>query len=150
MPRKANAFGNWARQPHTIRQDPQWRAALKAALAPRRVNLAINNVGGKLLAEVINTLGNLGKASLVGRLAGPVPSFNTAALFFRRIRLGGVAVGAYTSAETLAAWHEVVRLLSRTGARPQVDSVWPFDQLPKAFERLAQGPMGKVVLQVKG
>jgi len=70
-------------------------------------------------------------------------------LFFRRIRLGGVAVGAYSGAETLAAWREVVRLLGRTAARPQVDSVWPFEELPKAFERLAQGPMGKVVLQVK-
>jgi len=130
--------------------DPRWREALKAALAPCRVELAIDNIGGKLLPEVIDTLGNLGKASLVGRLAGPVPDFNTAALFFRRIRLGGVAVGAYSNAETLAAWHDVVRLLSQTGARPQVDSVWPFDQLPGAFERLAKGPMGKVVLQVKG
>jgi NADPH2:quinone reductase len=130
--------------------DPRWGQALKAALAPRRVDLAIDSIGGKLLPEVIDTLGNLGKASLVGRLAGPVPEFNTAALFFRRIRLGGVAVGAYTSAETFAAWHEVVRLLSAAAARPQVDSVWPFDQLPKAFERLAQGPMGKVVLQVNG
>ncbi len=130
--------------------DPRWREALKAALAPCRVDLAIDNIGGKLLPEVIDTLGNLGKASLVGRLAGPVPDFNTAALFFRRIRLGGVAVGAYSNAETLSAWGDIVRLLSRTGARPQVDSVWPFDQLPRAFERLAQGPMGKVVLQVKG
>jgi NADPH2:quinone reductase len=130
--------------------DPQWRQALKAALAPRRVDLAIDNIGGGLLPEVIDTLGNLGKASLVGRLAGPVPNFNTATLFFRRIRLGGVAVGAYSSPEALAAWREVVRLLSHAAARPQVDSVWPFDQLPKAFERLAEGPMGKVVLQLKG
>jgi hypothetical protein len=44
---------------------------------------------------VIETLGDQGKVSLVGRLAGPVPEFNTAALFFRRIRLGGVAVSTY-------------------------------------------------------
>ncbi|MGO8678269.1 MAG: quinone oxidoreductase family protein [Limisphaerales bacterium] len=129
--------------------EPRWRQALKTAIAPRRVALAIDNVGGALLPEVIDTLGDLGKASLVGRLAGPVPNFNTASLFFRRIRLGGVAVGAYSSSEALAAWREVVRLLSLAAARPQVDSVWPFEQLPRAFERLAQGPMGKVVLQVK-
>jgi NADPH2:quinone reductase len=130
--------------------DPGWRRALKTALAPARVELAIDNIGGSLLPEVIEMLGNLGKVSLVGRLAGPVPEFNTAALFFRRIRLGGVAVGAYGSAEGRAAWEEVVRLLAKSGARPQVDSVWPFEQLPRAFERLAQGPMGKVVLEVKG
>ena len=36
-------------------------------------DLAIDNVGGTLLPEVFETLGNNGKVSLVGRLAGPVP-----------------------------------------------------------------------------
>ena len=130
-------------------EESQWRAQLKAFLALRRVDLAIDNIGGKLLPEVIDTLGDLGKVSLVGRLAGPVPNFNTAALFFRRIRMGGVAVGASTAAESQANWRHVLALLARTGARPQVDQVFPFDQLPKAFERLAQGPMGKVLLAVR-
>jgi NADPH2:quinone reductase len=121
---------------------------LKQALAPRRVDLAIDNIGGTLLPEVIETLGDAGRVSLIGRLAGPVPSFNTAALFFRRIRMGGIAVGANTNAESRAAWQEVLSLLARTGARPLVDSVLPFDQLPQAFERLAAGPMGKVIVQV--
>jgi NADPH:quinone reductase len=130
-------------------EDARWRQAVKVEAAPRRVDLAIDNVGGKLLPEVIDTLGELGRVSVVGRLAGPVPDFNTATLFFRRIRLGGVAVGAYTSAEARAGWQEVVRLLARSGARPVVDTIFPFDQLPKAFARLAEGPMGKVLLQVK-
>jgi len=130
-------------------EDPQWRQQLKGALAPRRVDLAIDNIGGKLLPEVIETMGEVGRISLVGRLAGPVPNFNTAALFFRRIRMGGVSVGAYSNAETRAAWHQILHLLSGTGARPQVDQIFPFEQLPKAFDRLAQGPMGKVMLRVK-
>jgi NADPH:quinone reductase len=130
-------------------EDPQWRTQLKELIAPHRVDLAIDNVGGKLLPEVIDTLGDLGKVSLVGRLAGPVPSFNTAALFFRRIRMGGVAVGANTAAESQENWRRVLALLARTKARPQVDQVFPFDQLPQAFERLAQGPMGKVLLAVR-
>ena len=130
-------------------EDPKWRQAVKSMLAPRRVDLAIDNIGGKLLPEVIDTLGEHGRVSVVGRLAGPVPNFNTATLFFRRIRLGGVAVSAWTNAESRAAWQEVLSLLARTGARPQVDQVFPFDQLPQAFERLAQGPMGKVLLAVQ-
>jgi len=129
-------------------EDPKWREAVKAHLAPRRVDLAIDNIGGKLLPEVIDTLGEQGRVSVVGRLAGPVPSFNTATLFFRRIRLGGVAVGAWTNAESRAAWRQVVELLARAGAHPQVDMVFPFDQLPQAFERLARGPMGKVLVAV--
>jgi len=129
--------------------DARWSLALKTALEPRRVDLGIDNIGGKLLPHVINTLGELGRVSLVGRLAGPVPNFNTATLFFRRLRLGGVAVGAWTNAESRAAWQEILNLLARTGARPQVDKIFPFGQLPQAFERLAQGPMGKVLLAVQ-
>jgi NADPH:quinone reductase len=130
-------------------EDPKWGLALKSTLEPRRVDLAIDNIGGKLLPQVISTLGDLGRISLVGRLAGPVPSFNTATLFFRRIRLGGMAVSSWTSAESRAAWQDILKLLARAGARPQVDKVFPFDQLPQAFERLAQGPMGKVLVAVK-
>jgi NADPH2:quinone reductase len=129
-------------------EDPKWRLAVKTMLAPRRVDLAIDNIGGELLPEVIDTLGENGRVSVVGRLAGPVPSFNTATLFFRRLRLGGVAVSAWTNAESRAAWQQVVDLLARAGARPQVDNVFAFDQVPQAFERLAQGPMGKVLLAV--
>ena len=130
-------------------QDPQWPRQLKEQLQGRRVGLAIDNIGGALLPQVIDTLGERGKVSVVGRLAGPVPQFNTATLFFRRIRLGGVAVGAYTNQESRSAWEAVVSLLQNSGARPLVDSVFPFERLPEAFERLAQGPMGKVLVRVK-
>ena len=130
-------------------EDPQWRQSLKKALAPRRVDLAIDNIGGKLLPELLDTMNEFGRVSVVGRLAGTVPEFNTAALLFRRLRLGGVHVGAYTNPEARAAWQQVLELLSRIGVRPLVDSVHPFEELPKAFGRLAEGPMGKVLLKVK-
>jgi NADPH2:quinone reductase len=125
-----------------------WRRALKAALGPRRVELAIDNVGGDGLPAVIETLGYGGKVSLVGRLAGPVPAFNTSTLFFRRLRLGGVAVGTYTSAESQAAWRAIPALLDLAKARPLVDSVHPFARLSDAFAQLARGPLGKVLLAV--
>jgi NADPH2:quinone reductase len=84
---------------------------------------------------------------VVGRLAGPVPEFNTASLLFRRLRLGGVAVNTYTTAENRAAWQDVVALLARAGTRPLVDSIFEFENLPKAFARLAAGPLGKVLLR---
>lgn len=129
-------------------QDPQWRQAAKNFLKPHRVQLAVDNIGGKLFPEVIDTLGENGRVSVVGRLAGPVPDFNTATLFFRRIRIGGVAVGAYTNAEARAAWQQVVALLDKSGARPLIDSIFSFEELPKAFVRLAEGPLGKVLLRV--
>ena len=126
--------------------DPNWPRQVLDYLKPRRVDLAIDNIGGELLPQLIETLGQRGRVSIVGRLAGPVPQFNSASLIFRRLRLGGVAVGAYGAADGQAAWRNVVTALAKSGARPLVDHVFPFDQLPAAFERLAKGPMGKVLL----
>jgi NADPH2:quinone reductase len=43
-----------------------------------------------------------------------------------------------------------VRRLAESGARPVIDEVFPFDQVIPAFERLAQAPMGKVVVRIAG
>ena len=128
--------------------DKTWRKQVKELTGGNGVDLAIDNIGGTLLPEVIDTLGYGGRVSLVGRLAGPVPQFNTAALFFRRLKLGGIAVGTYQNAEAREAWTNVLELMSRTGAKPLVDSVFAFERLPDAFERLAKGPLGKVLLRV--
>ncbi len=126
--------------------DPQWGKELLGFLKDRRVDLAIDNIGGALLPQLIDTLGHHGRVSIVGRLAGPVPQFNSAALIFRRLRLGGVAVGAYGPVDGQAAWKQIVEALAKRDDRPLIDHVFPFDQLPAAFERLAKGPMGKVLL----
>jgi NADPH2:quinone reductase len=127
--------------------DAQWRKKLAEFLGKRKVDLAIDSVGGTLFAQLIATLGDRGRVSVVGRLAGEVPQFNTASLFFRRIRIGGVAVGAYTNQESRHAWKASVDLLNKTGARPLIDHVFGFEALPAAFEKLAQGPMGKVLIK---
>jgi len=131
-------------------EDPQWRKAARDALGGRRVDLAIDNIGGPGFGDLIDTLAHEGRVSAVGRLAGPVPQFNTASLFFRRAKIGGVAVSSFSRLQAQEAWQDIIQLLASAGVRPLVDSVFPFDQLPQAFARLKQGPMGKVLLQVRG
>ena len=128
--------------------DPDWPKKLKQALGDRRVDLAVDNVGGPQFPQVIETLGMWGKVSLVGRSGGPVPQFNTGTLFFRRLRIGGVAVGTYTPPESQAAWQAILSTLARRRDKPIIDSVFPFERLLDAFDRLKQGPMGKVLLKV--
>ena len=36
---------------------------------------------------------------------------------------------------------------TKTGVGPLIDRVFPFDQLPAAFKRLAEGPMAKVIIE---
>ncbi|HEX6727534.1 MAG TPA: zinc-binding alcohol dehydrogenase family protein [Nitrospira sp.] len=131
--------------------DPEDRNLVKsisAAISPKKVNLAVDCVGGKLLPHVIALLGHGGKISIVGRSGGTVPEFNTATLLFRRIRMGGVSVGDYTAQAAQAAWKEIVDRLEIIGRRPLVDSIVSFEEAKRGFARLAQGPMGKVVVRV--
>src|ERR1019366_1984988 len=76
--------------------DEKVRKAIMAAINPKKIDIAVDNVGGALFNEVIATLGYGGRISVVSRSGGAVPEFNTAALFFRRNRIGGVSVGDYT------------------------------------------------------
>lgn len=128
--------------------DSQWTKKLKTHLGDRRVDLAVDNVGGELFNDVLKTLGENGRVSCVGRLAGPVPQLNTADLFFRRIQIRGVSIATYTAAESAAVFADLVNRLNAAGIRPVVDRVFDFNALPAAFERLRDGPLGKIILRV--
>jgi NADPH:quinone reductase-like Zn-dependent oxidoreductase len=130
-------------------EDPQWRDGVKDALNSRGVNLAVDTIGGSLLPQVIDTMGDHGRLSLVGELGGAVPNFYTGTLFSRWLRIGAMALSEYTPDQHRTAWQDLVAILAGSGARPLIDRVFPFEELPQAFERLAEGPMGKVVLKVK-
>lgn len=128
--------------------DAELRKNVMAAIAPKKVDIAVDNVGGALFNQVIAMLGYGGRISVVGRSDGGVPDFNTASLFFRRNRIGGVAVADFTAESAQEAWQEIVRRLDAIGRRPVVDGVFPFDGVKQAFARLAAGPMGKVLVRI--
>jgi len=128
--------------------DPMLAKTILAALKPRRVDLVVDSVAGAGFAQAIAVLGEGGKISVVGRSGGPVPDFNTAALFFRRNRIGGVSVGDYSPEAAQDAWAGIVARLDRADRRPVIDHVFDFADVKAAFARLAQGPMGKVLVRI--
>jgi NADPH2:quinone reductase len=127
--------------------DPDWRKKCKERF-PGRVQLAIDNIGGEGFNHILEVMAERGRISSIGRLAGPVPSFNTAALYSRRLRIGGVFIAAYTNEEAQAAWRGVLQTLAKTGAKPLIDHVFKLEEVPVAFARLKEGPMGKVLIQI--
>ncbi|MEO8377721.1 MAG: zinc-binding alcohol dehydrogenase family protein [Candidatus Sumerlaeota bacterium] len=129
--------------------NPNWHKEMKEFLGNMPIELCVENIGGENFSRVVDVMGQNGKISVIGRLGGTVPDFNTASLLFRRLRIGGVAVGTFSATESRAAWNHIVRLLANTGARPVIDSVFPFSQLQQAFARLAEGPLGKVLLDIR-
>jgi NADPH2:quinone reductase len=131
-------------------QDKSLRKSVLAAIGPRKVDIAVDNVAGSLFNEVIAMLGYGGRISVVGRSGGPVPEFNTGTLFFKRNRIGGVAVADFTPESAQVTWQEIVRRLDALRKRPVIDHVFPFEGVKDAFARLGEGPMGKVLVRVAG
>jgi NADPH:quinone reductase len=129
--------------------DANLRKSVMAAISPKRVDIVVDNVGGALFNQLIAMLGCGGRISVVGRSAGEVPSFNTASLFFRRNRIGGVAVSDFTPEGAQAAWNEITARLNAAGQKPVVDHVFAFEEVKQAFARLAEGPMGKVLVRLQ-
>ncbi len=127
--------------------DPNLRKAVMAAIAPKKVDIVVDSVGGALFNQVLATLGYGGRVSVVGRSAGEVPNFNTASLFFKRNRIGGVAVSDFTAEQAQSAWKEITGRLNAMGQKPVIDHVFPFEEVKQAFARLAEGPMGKVLVR---
>ena len=128
--------------------DKSLRKLVLAAIAPKRVDIVVDNVAGALFTEVVAMLGYAGRISVVGRSAGSVPEFNTGTLFFRRNRIGGVTVADYSPEDAKTGWDKIVARLNALGKRPVVDGVFPFLDVKEAFARLAIGPMGKVLVKV--
>jgi NADPH2:quinone reductase len=124
------------------------RKLILAAIAPKRVDIVVDSVAGPLFNEVIAMLGSAGRISVVGRSGGGVPDFNTASLFFRRNRIGGVSVADFSVPHAKSTWDEIVARLDKQGKRPVVDAVFPFTDVKAAFARLGEGPMGKVLVKV--
>jgi len=128
--------------------DKNLRQAVSAAIAAKKVDLVVDNVGGSLFHQVVAMLGYGGKISVVGRSGGAVPEFNTATLFFRRNRIGGVAVSDYTPQQAQTAWAEIVSRLNAVGQKPVIDTIFPFEEVKSAFRRLDEGPVGKVLVRI--
>ncbi len=138
----------WERTTCSTLRDPNLRKAAMAAIAPKKVDIVVDSVGGAAFNQVLAMLGYGGRISVVGRSAGEVPSFNTAALFFKRNRIGGVAVSDFSAEQAQTAWKEITARLSAIGQKPVVDHVFAFEDVKQAFARLAEGPMGKVLIRV--
>ncbi len=128
--------------------DANLRKAILAKIAPKKVDIAVDNVAGAAFNELIAMLGYGGRISVVGRSSGAVPEFNTASLFFRRNRIGGVAVADFTPESAQDCWKQIVGRLETIGRRPVVDGIFAFEDVKGAFHRLADGPMGKVLVRV--
>ena len=122
------------------RLHPDWEKQVLELTARRGVNHVVEVVGGANVRHAIAALARGGHLALVGIMESASVEFDHLPFMLRRQTVHGVLVGSRHDFEA------TVRALEATGIRPVIDRIYPFEEARAAFDHLAAGPFGKVVI----
>jgi NADPH:quinone reductase-like Zn-dependent oxidoreductase len=83
-----------------------------------------------------------GRIAQIGFLTGQTSALNLRPMIFRQTTIRGIAVAPRSSFDRMNEF------LNEHKVRPVIDHVYPFEQARQAYEHLARGAFGKVVIKI--
>jgi NADPH:quinone reductase-like Zn-dependent oxidoreductase len=111
------------------------------ARLPERVDVVIETVGAPTIEHSLKCAAPGGRIVVSGSTAGHLAAIDLRRVFFLQLEILGSTMG---TRDELAA---LLTLCVTLGVRPVIDSVYPFSEVRRAFERLESGEVfGKLVL----
>lgn len=138
-----------------LTRGPDFVEAVKRFTDGKGVQVAINNVGGSVFEALMQSLGYMGRLAQVGHVDGVKHAqIDVDDLHSRRLKIFGVS-NRFRTAEQRAATidgfiADMLPLVRDGRLKPLIDTVFPFEQLPQAVERMrADTHVGKIVLKVR-
>ncbi len=121
---------------------PEWASEVLKLTDGQGVDLLLDVAGGKGINQSIAATKVGGRIAQIGFLTGQTAALNLMPLIFRQTTIRGIAVAPRTSFDRMNAF------LNEHRIRPVIDHVYAFDQAREAYEHLARGAFGKVVIKV--
>lgn len=123
------------------RETPEWGVRATEIAGGGGVDHVVEVGGSGTLNQALQAVRPGGEVALVGVLTGFGGDVNTGAILMKAIDVRGVYVGSMS---------DLAKSL-RSGVRPIIDAVFPFEQADAAFDRLLSGAhRGKVAIQIAG
>lgn len=123
------------------RTHPDWEQKVLELTGGKGVDVTIEVAGGEGLNRSVLATKAAGVIAQVGFLTGQTTQLQLMPLIFRQTTIRGIAVAPRTSFDRMNPF------LERHGIRPVIDKVYEFGEAVQAFEHLARGPFGKVVIK---
>jgi NADPH:quinone reductase-like Zn-dependent oxidoreductase len=123
---------------------PDWERKVLELTGGTGVDITIDVAGGDGLNKSVLATRAAGVIAQVGFLTGQATQLQLMPLIFRQTTIRGIAVAPRTSFDRMNPF------LDRHGIKPVIDKVHAFEDAVQAFEHLARGPFGKVVINVAG
>ena len=120
----------------------RWEEEVLKLTDGKGVDLLLDVAGGEGLNQSILATKAAGKIAQIGFLTGQATTLNLMPLIFRQTTIRGIAVAPRSSFERMNAF------LNKHAIRPVIDQTYTFEDARKAFEHLAKGAFGKVVIKI--
>ncbi|WP_347557065.1 NAD(P)-dependent alcohol dehydrogenase [Robbsia sp. KACC 23696] len=124
------------------RTNPDWEKQVLELTDGLGADVTIEVAGGDGINKSIAATKVQGVVAQVGFLTGQTSAVNLMPLIFRQTTLRGIAVAPRSSFERMNPF------LNKHNIKPVIDHIYPFAEAVKAFEHLARGPFGKVVIKI--
>ncbi|MGI4984302.1 MAG: zinc-dependent alcohol dehydrogenase family protein [Janthinobacterium lividum] len=121
---------------------PDWEKNVLDLTDGKGVDITIDVAGGNGLNQSVAATRAAGVVAQVGFLTGQTTALNLMPLIFRQTTIRGIAVAPRASFERMNPFLDKHRI------EPVIDQVYAFDEAVQAYEHLARGPFGKVVIKV--
>jgi NADPH:quinone reductase-like Zn-dependent oxidoreductase len=126
------------------RTHPDWEKQVLALTGGKGVDITIDVAGGEGLNQSVQATKAAGVIAQVGFLTGQTTHLQLMPVIFRQTTIRGIAVAPRTS------FDRMIPFLEQHGIKPVIDKVYAFEDALQAFEHLARGPFGKIVIKVAG
>ena len=124
------------------RTTPDWAGAVLELTDGRGVDVVLDVVGGDGLRDSVRAAKGNGLVAVIGFLEGQTTNLDLMDLIWHQTHIQGIAVGH------LRSFHDLVKFLDEHTIQPVIDSVFTFDDAPRAYEKLAEGAFGKIVISI--
>lgn len=124
------------------RTHPDWETKVLELTEGKGVDLLLDVAGGKGVNQSIAATKAAGKIAQIGFLTGQTTELALMPLIFRQTTLRGIAVAPRSSFDRMNAF------LGEHAIHPVIEKVYAFEDARLAYEHLAKGAFGKIVIKV--
>jgi NADPH:quinone reductase-like Zn-dependent oxidoreductase len=119
-----------------------WSAEVRKLTNRHGVDLVVEHVGGEVLVKCFDCLARGGTIVTCGATAGREIPFNLWPFFVKQHRLIGSYGRNRADLEATLQWAAAGKL------KPVIDSIFPLDQVPVAFDKLrSRKVLGKILIE---